>query len=211
VFLPLYEQMLTRLAPPSVLEVGCGTGHLSLMASSLGFPTTALEPSEGMHAEAVQVLRKSAATVVNARIEDFKEGPFGVVLSHLCAQTVKDVVPFFRACAQRLGMDGTFTFSIPHPCFYNAYKRLIPEAEYVYSRCTDTEVSFAITAEPGVVFDGVPYHHRPLSSYVAALKQAGLSVRELIEPWPSPAVQALYGRHWDTPRYCVFVCALGHS
>jgi SAM-dependent methyltransferase len=207
VFQPLYRDLLPRFGGHSLLEVGCGTGHLALMFSQVGIATTALEPSAGMHAEASDVLRGSSVRLLNTTVEAFPVQPFDIVLSHLCAQAVQDLPGFLAASGSHLGSGGRLVFSIPHPCFYNGYKGLIPAADFTYSRETSTEASFSITAEPGTVFSGVPYHHRPLSNYFAAIAGAGLVATEFLEPWPSDDVQALYGQRWKTPRYCVFVCA----
>lgn len=175
----------------------------------MGIAVTALEPSPGMFREASLVTSGRSVALHRAPIEEYREGKFDSVLTHMCAQAVERLGEFITACAERLSVNGTLICAVPHPCFYNSYKRLIPDDQYLYAREAAASVSFSITAEPTVRFEGVPYHHRPLSSYVRAFAKAGLCMCQFLEPWPSPEVQRLYGEPWQTPRYCVFVCETG--
>jgi SAM-dependent methyltransferase len=126
---------------------------------------------------------------------------FDLVLVHMCLQAVEDHTNFLRAVKRRLATDGAFLISIPHPAFFNPYKKIIPEREYSYSREHKALIDFSITLDPASPIRRVPYFHRPISSYMSAFWRAGLSVTYFHEVFPSPEVQALYGEPWSTPRY----------
>jgi SAM-dependent methyltransferase len=75
---------LTRLLPPagSVLDVGAGTGFLSLLAARLGYRVTALDLSPGMLAHLHSAARREGLDieVVEGGAEHPPTGPFDAVI-----------------------------------------------------------------------------------------------------------------------------------
>jgi SAM-dependent methyltransferase len=93
---------LARLLPPPparVLDVGAGTGFLSLMAARLGHKVTALDISPGMLAK----LRVSAEAggfdveIVEGRAEEPPAGPFDAVMERHLMWTLRDPVATLKA------------------------------------------------------------------------------------------------------------------
>ena len=68
------------------------------------------------------------------------------------------------------------------------------------------EITFTITKDNENPISGVPYHHRPLSTYINTLVEAGFSIDRFDETYPDGVIQEMYGEKWKTPRYCVFIC-----
>jgi hypothetical protein len=68
------------------------------------------------------------------------------------------------------------------------------------------EISFTITKDPLNEISGVPYHHRPLSTYINAFVEAGFAIDGFDEIFPEDKIQRLYGNKWENPRYCMFSC-----
>jgi hypothetical protein len=122
-------------------------------------------------------------------------------VSHLCLQTVENYVDFLIAVERLLAVAGAFLVSIPHPAFFNNYKKFIPEADFIYMKKRDTVVDFNITLDSEGTIQQFPYFHRPLSMYLSALVKAGLVLTHMREIYPDEAIQALYGSPWSTPRY----------
>jgi 2-polyprenyl-3-methyl-5-hydroxy-6-metoxy-1,4-benzoquinol methylase len=120
VFKPYFHSIVNQLSPESILEVGCGTGHLSLSLAMGKRHIVALEPSCGMHEIAKEVLRGSDVTLHQKTIQDFSsDNLFDVIISHMCIQAVQNVDEVLKAASRFLNSSGHFIFSIPHPCFYN--------------------------------------------------------------------------------------------
>jgi SAM-dependent methyltransferase len=97
-----WRAVLERLlpAPPSrVLDVGAGTGSLSLLAAELGHVVTALDLSERMLASARRKAeeRGLSLTFLVGPAEDPPEGPFDAVIERHLAWTLPDPVGALRA------------------------------------------------------------------------------------------------------------------
>jgi SAM-dependent methyltransferase len=206
VFKPIFVKAIAALRPKNVIEIGAGTGHLSKAIGKCGLVVTAIEPSKGMFLVAKEVLHGENVTLRNCSSFELPAGElFDVAFSHLVAHVVDDIEDFFRSIAIHLSPGAHLIFSIPHPCFYNAYKKFFG-AEYNYMKCMKKDVTFSITKEPENLIAGVPYHHRPLSKYINALITTGFALDGFDETYPTEEVQEKYGKPWESPRYCVFMC-----
>lgn len=205
VFLPYYLELVLKLRPISLLEVGCGTGHLCSALSSQIYNVVSLEPSCGMYEIASDVLRETKVQLINKPLQDFKsEKAFDLIISHMCIQTINEIDNLFESINLHMDKNSVFIFTIPHPCFYNDYKKFFLSEEYSYMVPINKNITFAITKDSGRPISGVPYNHRPLSSYFNSLRMRDMLVVDFHEIFPEPEVQLLYGKRWDTPRYCVF-------
>lgn len=206
VFKPLFVERIRALSPNKTLEVGCGTGHLSKDLFESGFDVSAIEPSVGMYEVSKDVLSNSNVILKNCSSFDLNQkGFFDVAFSHLVAHVVDDLAGFLKSIADSLSENGVLLFSIPHPCFYNDYKKFFGE-DYNYMAPRTEEVSFTITKDSANPICGVPFHHRPLSVYVNTLIQSGFRLTQFEEVFPEDEIQEMYGAKWDSPRYCLFTC-----
>jgi SAM-dependent methyltransferase len=202
VFIPLFAELIGSLKPGSILEAGIGTGHLALELHGFSTRYVGVEPSKGMFDTAREVLRDKKVELFNSTLEGLElSSTFELVLGHMCLQTIEDHTAFLMSVKSRLSPKGAYLFSIPHPAFFNDYKKVIPEDQYCYSREWSGMINFAITLDPTSPICSVPYFHRPLSSYMSALANAGLTLTRLYEVFPGADVQLLYGEPWKTPRY----------
>jgi SAM-dependent methyltransferase len=205
VFLPYYIALVKDLCPKSLIEVGCGTGHLSARLSKHLNTVVAIEPSEGMHAIAKQVIEGSSVQLFHLRAEEYSNTyTFDLIISHMVIQLVDNLELFVESVTKFMGNHSYFVFAIPHPCFYNEYKKFFDPSEYHYIKEHAKNVSFSVTKDPHTTISGVPYCHRPLSRYFSVLKKCGLHIVDFEEVFPGPEIQSLYGKDWNFPRYCVF-------
>lgn len=202
VFVPLYKDLIGSMKPGKILEAGIGTGHLALELHGLSNHYLGLEPSKEMFAQASDVLKDIKVELIESTLEMLDSGRlFDLVLAHMCLQSTQDHIGFLKAVRRNLAPGGTYLISIPHPAFFNDYKKVIPEQEYCYSCECSGLIDFAITLDPKSPIRSVPYFHRPLASYISALESAGLTMSYFHEVFPSSDVQILYGNPWKTPRY----------
>lgn len=86
-------------APARVLDVGAGTGAMSLLAADLGHDVTALDLSEAMldGARRKATERGLAVTFVHGPAEEPPPGPFDVVIERHVAWTLPDPTSAFAA------------------------------------------------------------------------------------------------------------------
>ena len=206
VFIPYFINIICKLRPEKVIEIGSGTGHLSKAVAKQGFAVTAIEPSDGMFKVSQDVLKDENIELFNCSSRELQiEKVYDLAFSHLVAHVTEDVECFISSIAVHLNSGAHFIFSIPHPCFYNEYKNFLGD-EYNYMERMIKEVAFYITKDPINVISGVPYHHRPLSEYVNSIVASGFALEVFDEIYPSKEIQKKYGKDWVHPRYCVFIC-----
>jgi len=204
VFVPYYEHLVTEINPQTILEVGGGTGHLAKALCEVPEIYMMIEPSLGMYKVATEVLDGKKVTLHNCAMESFcNEMLFELVISHMCIHSVSNIAEFCKAISRRLTVAGMFLMSLPHPAFYNDYKKFFLPEEFRYVNEQVKDVNFSVTLAPEQVIEGVPYCHRPLSAYVSHLVAAGLCLTRLDEIFPAPEIQELYGQPWKDPRYLV--------
>lgn len=205
VFVPFYRSLMTNLRCNSIIEVGCGTGHLAKELSRMAQRVYALEPSPGMHVVATDVLRNSGVVLIHNSVEQYQpEERFDCVVSHLCAQSVSDLDRFLKGCAGLLNNNGHLVFSIPHPCFWNDYQEYFESNKFDYTREQFTNATLTISLDRDTKMPGIPFHHRPLSRYVGAIVAGGLRIERFDEIFPTDDVQRLYSTQWKRPHFCVF-------
>ncbi len=92
-----WREVLVRTLPPPparVLDVGAGTGAMSLLAAELGYEVTALDLSDGMlsKARAKAGERGLDLNFVHGPAEDPPPGPFDAVMERHVAWTLPDPV-----------------------------------------------------------------------------------------------------------------------
>jgi tRNA (cmo5U34)-methyltransferase len=118
---PRYDEMTERLVdylPPraaSVLELGCGTGNLTLKLAAR-YPDarlTLVDAAPEMLSVAKARLGSRPAVFVSARFEslDFPPESFDLVTSSISLHHVRDKEPLYRALRRFVRPGGTFRFS----------------------------------------------------------------------------------------------------
>lgn len=204
VFVPYYLKLLKEIAPSNLLEVGCGTGHLLKEMHLLGIPMHAIEPSSGMYTIACNLLKNYDVNIQKCKAEEFDPPHyFELVISHLCAQNVCKIENWLAAIFNFIEEKGMFCFSIPHPCFYNDYKKIFPKEQYFYVNNIDTVFDLKISNDDRLI-NGVVYRHRPLSDYIKLVLRAGFKIVDMDEIFPPNNVQSKYNHPWQNPYYLVF-------
>lgn len=207
VFVPRYLEKLSEFNGKKIIEIGCGTGHLAKELTSLiEFENyIALEPSLGMYEKAKEILEDHKYL----ELKNFSIGflndtiKVNIILAHLVFHVVEDIDILLTDSFQRLQPHGKLLISLPHPCFYNDYKKIFNEDEYSYISEIKTNTVFMISQD-NTNDVKVPYIHRPISYYINKFSKAGFKILELEEIFPEESIQILYPDLWHTPRYCIF-------
>jgi SAM-dependent methyltransferase len=207
-----WRQALSETLPPppaSVLDVGAGTGSLSLLAAELGYAVTALDLSPGMLAEAE---RKANATGLADRLtyvvgsaSEPPSGPFDVVVERHVLWTIPDPVGALRSwldVGRRLVLfEGTWgSRRLDHRAREFAAEtlrrvmRAAPDHHAPYPEDVLAELPLARLPSPVPLIEAV--HHAGWHGVrIRRLRDVEWAAR-LHEPWP-------FGWLEERPRYVI--------
>ena len=196
---PEYEEQILPMAADGlrgskhVLDVGCGEGQISRLAHSLGAQVTGVDPTWAQVSVAAQRAAGPAYARAGAAHLPFADNSFDAVIACLVFEHIEAVDAAINEVARVLEPGGKFLFFLNHPLLQTPNSGWIddqilepPEqywriGEYLTEDLTIEEV------EHGVF---IPFIHRPLSRYVNALLDAGLTLTRMHEPAPPPGFLA---------------------
>lgn len=123
---PAIERLMRFKPDAKLLDLGCGSGHLSRRFVELGASVVACDGSERMLANAREIGSNlgSHPTYVKAdltRAEDIQGlgewGPFDGVICNMVAMNLPDLVPLASGIGELVAPDASFVLTLCHPCF----------------------------------------------------------------------------------------------
>ena len=215
---PEYEEQIMPLAAAElagaqrVLDVGCGDGQVSRLAARLGATTViGLDPTWNQVTVAVergggpQFMRGGAGAL------PFPDASFDAVVACLVFEHIRDVDDAIAEVARVLEPGGRFCFFLNHPLLQT------PNSGWIDDQVLDPPEQYwrigpyliedeTIEEVEKDVF--IPFIHRPMSRYVNAMADAGLTLRRMLEPAPPPGFlerAAEYREAASIPRLLVLV------
>jgi SAM-dependent methyltransferase len=177
----------TRLLPPPparVLDVGAGTGFLSLQLAALAYSVTALDLSPGMLAKLRDAAEQRAldVTVVEGSAEVPPDGPFDAVTERHLLWVLPDATAALRAW-RRVAPSGRLV----------AFEGLWGDADPSQQRLQrGREVVRRLRRRPAAhhaqLAEGLPFEHGMHPDAVCdAVGEAG---------WPAPRLERLHDVEW---------------
>jgi len=170
-----------------VLDVGCGEGQIARLAVASCRTTLAIgiDPTSAQLAEAQvraggPLYARSAASPL-----PFADASFDAVVACLVFEHIDDAQGAINEVARVLAPGGRFCFFLNHPLLQTPGSGWIVDVDLdeQYWRIGPYLVEDHSIEEiaPGV---NLPFVHRPLSVYVNALIDAGLTLGRMLEPAP---------------------------
>jgi 2-polyprenyl-3-methyl-5-hydroxy-6-metoxy-1,4-benzoquinol methylase len=205
----------TRLLTPAILEmqkqweglhvldVGCGSGHLAAQIAERGATVLGIDISNESIGLALSKsndrLSFSCVSVESYSVQNLP-GRFDVAIANMTLQTTPNLNECVIAIGEQLKPDGELITTFPHPCFWPAYWKYDKEPWFRYVDEIPIEATFRTSLVPDGV--GVTTHfHRPLSRYIAAFTEAGLSLTMFSELTPDDSLSNIYPVLWPYPRF----------
>lgn len=190
---PEYEEQILPMAAAElagarrVLDVGCGDGQVSRLASRLGCDTVVgVDPTWNQVKVAAQRRGASFARAGAARLP-FADASFDAVVACLVFEHIRDVDDAIAEVARVLTPGGRFCFFLNHPLLQTPNSGWIddqvldPPEQYWRIGPYLVEDETIEEVEKGVF---IPFIHRPLSRYLNALAANGLLLQRMEEPAP---------------------------
>lgn len=167
------------------LEIGCGGAENSIYLAARGARCTALDISGQQLERAKQNALEHACSisflhVAMEKIGDGLQDSFDLIHSAYALPFSTDPQAVLRACGRRLNPGGVLLFSTSHPLASGEWLELDDEGEGLWLR------DYFEPPDDVRVHGHYEEHaaHYPLSTWFHWVREAGLSVSQLLEPRP---------------------------
>jgi SAM-dependent methyltransferase len=207
VLLPAMLSLAGSLDGYDVLDAGCGCGFLARAIADRCHSVLGVDLSSKMIAEARS--RSTGLPTVSficASIEELATrpvAPFDVCFANMVLMTVPDLKSVCRSIWSSMKAAGRFIFSVPHPCFWNVYRKDESDESFDYWEEHRVIAPFRISLDQNPLPSPTSYFHRPLSSYWGVLESSGFRVVALEEPRAPRAAPPEYVDNFRVPRFLV--------
>ncbi len=208
--LPLAADLLAGY--PRVLDVGTGEGQVARLAVAGGASMVAgIDPTGNQVATAAQRAGGPVYARAGADRLPFADACFDAVVACLVFEHISAVDEAIGEVARVLRPGGRFAFFLNHPLLQT------PGSGWIDDQVLDPPEQYwrigpylvedeSIEEVEKDVF--IPFIHRPMSRYVNAMADAGLTLRRMLEPAPPPGFLARareYEAAASIPRLLVLV------
>lgn len=204
ILVPTMFRLFEGADPALVLDIGSSTGDFTARLARVATRVIGIEPSR----TSVAVARASCLEARNVR---FIQAPLEktarmlrgehvtAAVACMTLMTTPDLCGFAMSLAARLQNEAKFVAIFSHPWFWPRYWGYEAEEWFSYAKETFIEAPFVISRCRTEV--RTTHIHRPLDQYVSDFAKAGFRIESLVEPMPSPEIQALYPQPWRFPRF----------
>lgn len=173
---PVFAELIGDVRGQRVLALACGQGRDARLLADLGAEVVGVDISpsllayarqfENAHPRGIRYVRGDARDLAA-----FDDASFDTVACHLALMDIPDLAPTIASVARVLRPGGRFVTAVVHPCF-------APHLDAIDTYLADSRYDKV---------DGpnwLPPHayHRPVSTYVNTLADAGFSITRMVEP-----------------------------
>ena len=207
VLLPTIVELLEGCDLTGGLDVGCGTGEPTKTLASIAEWVVGVDASRRSVDIAIANRYDRSNTAFYASlVEDFAQqwtGPcFTAAVANMTLMACLDLNALIEAVAKLLAPAGRLVATITHPWFWPYYWQYSDAIWFQYNQEIVLEGPFRISLDRTEFT--TTHVHRPMSSYMDALSQAGFVIDRVVEPIPDQTIQSLYPKRWDFPRFLAF-------
>lgn len=185
----------------TALDVGCGEGRFCRMLRACGIEAIGIDPTEELIAHARQRDPEGDYRPGRAEKLDFPDAPFDLVVSYLTLVDIPDIRAAIAEMARVLRPGGTLLIA-NLTSFGTAGQSWKRDAEGKRYFCIDHYLEERVE---WAAWRGIRIHnwHRPLSTYMSLLLEAGLQLRHFAEPAPYGGDPAKADRYRRVPYFLV--------
>jgi SAM-dependent methyltransferase len=168
----------------SLIDLGCGTGALTIAFRDQGWAVTGVDASEDMLRRA----RKRGLEVVKADASalPFEDKSFDAAVSIWTHTDVDDFAALVAEAARVLRADAPFVYAGAHPCFIGPHSLFrfgkgVPELHPGYRPARRYDASAPGVFNPEGLRARVGGWHVPLSEFITAFPAAGFRIEHFEE------------------------------
>jgi 2-polyprenyl-3-methyl-5-hydroxy-6-metoxy-1,4-benzoquinol methylase len=196
---PAIFTLLGDVRGKTILDAGCGQGYVCRLLAKAGASVTGVEPSPAFYSYALhrEQTEQLGIHFVQADLSTWDPPQtFDFVVANMVLMDIPDYEPALKNCVAALRRMGGLIFSILHPCFdeagsaWNA-KGYVEVRDYFRERAVKQTYGYFV--------------HRPLSTYLNSVIQAGCTLQQVIEPQLDDTIAELHQaeRYWWVPGYLI--------
>ncbi|APH04943.1 class I SAM-dependent methyltransferase [Bacillus weihaiensis] len=187
---PTLFSLIGEVTNKRILDAGCGEGYFSRLLSKQGARVTAVDASSRMLEIAAE--RTPAELFIHYQLgncenlHELEDNQFDLVVSNMVIQDLEDFESAFQEINRLLVDNGSFIFSILHPCFVtpgsgwektdSGEKRYWKVDNYFYE---------GVYEQPMGDKEKMLFFHRTLTTYMETIHKTGFLVEKLVEPKPA--------------------------
>lgn len=209
VMVPLVKSLVGENIKATLIDIGSGTGELTLRLAKRFKKVVCIEPS----IRSLEVAKSILSTFPNiffihSDFEDCEENSLNnsdekkIFLAAMMLSADPQLDKFAEKLSKVSNTGDEFIATIPHPCFWPRYWGYEKELWFSYKKEIMIKAPFRISLS-GSEFK-TTHIHRPLERYISVFSKYGFQLLNLSEPMPEQKIQSLYPNGWDFPRFLAF-------
>lgn len=204
IIVPTTMQLLEDANKTYMLDIGAGTGDLTMKLAKSAKNIIAIEPSFKSVEIAKVICRKiKNIEFINRSLESsakyIKKFPITSAVAIMTLMAVPDLSKFAYNLSKILSPKTKFITIITHPWFWPMYWGYSNEPWFNYYSELAIEAPFVISKHRTEI--KTTHIHRPLEKYIAVFGKAGFTLDSVLEPMPGPENFKLYPEPWKFPRF----------
>lgn len=214
---PPTERLLNVSGNDVILDVACGAGRFARRMASFGAKVVGIDTSTEFIARARE--RTPAGAAIDYRVLDASSvddmlmlgaNHFTKAVCTMALMDMPEIAPLFSALARLLPRNGTFVFSVTHPCFHSAtmqrFAEMYEEGPGRHVIRTGVKVSSYLSPSArkteGIIGQPEPqfFFHRPISRLLQHGFDVGFVADGFEEPgFPRPEIRKAGVKWHDMP------------
>ncbi len=192
----------------NVLDLGCGTGHLSVRLAKRFATVTGIDPSK----RSIELARDDSSgiefQVGSAESNSLELNSFDLIVANMVLMDTPNLLTTVAGIGRLLRPGGKVVFTITHPDFWPFYWGYVHEDWFRFDSEVAIEATFRISNAVSEL--RTTHFHRPLTAYFSQFCSNGFVFESFQELWPSRRAQSRYEAEWKFPRFLICTATLTH-
>jgi len=188
---PYVEKLLALKGGETILDAGCGNGALSRRMAKKGADVLGIDFSSTLIGQArkrnPEISYEEIDLTNKDQLEELsKRRTFDRIVCSMVLHNMPDIQPFFSSLQALLKPQGSFIFSLPHPCFNSSFVIFEPSGNLTIKGYIKEETS-KFRSKPGQPIEQLVFH-RPMQTYIHLLFAQGMVLNGFEEPCVDPKI-----------------------